>query len=200
MIRHYYHVFADGHWQEPVREHVAAILASGLHAEMTIGVVGSPDNRKAARQAFGVLPVERIVEADSGWEQLTLDALHADDRDGPVLYAHSKGSSDPSPINIAWRRSMTRRVVSGWRDCLARLDEADAVGCHWLTKREWPTMDITTPFFGGNFWWARSDYLRTLPAPSHVSRWKAEEWLGVNEPRVFDLLPGWPSLDLCGAI
>lgn len=200
MIRHYYHLYADGQWQEPVAEHLAALATIDVPLDVTVGLVGSPDNRAAARDALAGLAVSRWVQADGGWEQVTLAALRADlayVHSGPVLYAHTKGAHDPSPINVAWRHSMTRRVVAGWRECLDRLAEVDVVGCHWLTRAAYPRL-VDNPFFGGNFWWAHPDYLRHLPALDYDTRWDAEKWVGQGRPRVHDLLPGWPGFHLFG--
>lgn len=200
MIRHYYHVYADGTWQDPVAEHLSALAGSALWPHITVGIVGGKTNRARVREALSVVPVDAWVEADTGWEQVTLAALRRDltrGIGGPVLYAHTKGASDSSLINVTWRRSMTRRVVGGWRNCLDHLADVDAVGCHWLTPAEYPTL-VESPFFGGNFWWANTDYLRTLPPLRRDTRWDAESWIGLGDPTVHDLLPGWPSMALCG--
>jgi hypothetical protein len=55
---------------------------------------------------------------------------------------------------------------------------------------EWPEQ---VPFFAGNFWWARASYLRTLEPPLEESRWQAETWVSLGEPKVYDVLPGWPN-------
>lgn len=200
MIRHVYHVYADGQWREPVAEHLDALRSIDVPMHVTVGVVGTPENRAQVRAALNCIDVERWQEADQGWEQVTLACLRRDvpGHDDPVLYAHSKGASDPSPINVAWRRSMTRLVVAGWRDCLDWLSSVDAVGCHWLTPEEHPEL-VTSPFFGGNFWWATASYLRTLPRLEYRTRWDAESWIGLGNPKVHDLLPGWPSLQLFAA-
>ena len=89
---------------------------------------------------------------------------------------------------------MTRHVITGWRDCLDLLGQVDAVGCHWL-----PPQDGLWPFFGGNFWWATAAYLRQLPELDWTTRWRAEDWIGIGQPKVHDLLPGWPSMKMWGA-
>lgn len=194
-IRHYYHLYSDGQWQDPVREHCDAMVSSGLRAvsSLTVCIVGHPDTRRAPREfLYDLNPV--FVEYDCGWEQHTLNRLRFElhSHNDHVLYTHTKGASDPSPINIGWRRAMTQQVVNQWRDCVWQLSEVDAVGCHWLTPEQYPGM-VTTPFFGGNFWWANADYLRRLPAPLENDRWDAERWIGLADPRVVDLIPGWPA-------
>lgn len=201
MIRHYYHVYADGLWREPVAEHVAALADITEPMTVTVGLVGAEqacDEVRAVLAEAG-LEVASFVQEAVGWEQVTLQQLSADLTTGhssPVLYAHTKGAHDPSPINIVWRRSMTRHVIGDWRTCLDALGEFDAAGCHWLTADRWPDL-VQNPFFGGNFWWATADYLRKLPPLDCNNRWDAEKWVGLASPRVYDLLPGWPSLTLC---
>lgn len=202
MIRHYYHVYADGQWLDPVGEHLAALAEITEPMMVTVGIVGAPGRCAEVREVLAAAGLDgaRYVEAPTGWEQVTLDLLRSDLATGhcsPVLYAHTKGAHDPSPINIEWRRSMTRRVIGGWRECLDRLFEADAVGCHWLTRDRWPTL-IHNPIFGGNFWWANADYLRRLPPLAYGNRWDAEKWVGLASPTVHDLLPGWPGFHLFG--
>jgi hypothetical protein len=198
----FYHVWADGAWREPLAEFLESLDNSGFDGVFAIGLVGTPANR---RQVTDLLAdrwaPEVVAEAPDGFEKPTLDAVLAYARfyDGAVLYAHTKGAAENTEFRARWRRSMTRRVVDDWRDNLRLLEEHDAVGCHWLTEAVFPGMfgPMTIPtegsgFFGGNFWMARCDYLRILPACEPVPRWKAESWIGIGKPRVVDLLPGWP--------
>jgi len=167
-----------------------------------LGVVGPRFWREAAAAAFDPLEVRVVAEADEGFEQVTLNAVreYALAHDGAVLYAHTKGAADASQFRAQWRRSMTRRVVGEWERNLDFLGEVDAVGCHWLTLDAFPwaaeEFRENIPFFGGNFWLARCEYLRTLPHPSTRSRFDAERWIGLGHPRVHDLLPGWPDASL----
>lgn len=199
-IRHYYHVYAAGAWMVPVREHLSVLAVSGLRVPMVIGLVGTFAARRQARHEIGRLledadlpAPERWAEADEGWEQVTLGEVHADVHRIPaefaVMYAHAKGAANPSPLNAAWRRSLTRHVVCGWEECAGLLaDGHDTAGCHWVTAHK-----STTAFYAGNFWWARASYLRRLPPPPCESRWQAETWVSsVSDPKAADLLPGWP--------
>jgi hypothetical protein len=198
----WYHAWVDGDWTEPVLEHVDALLAADYIGPVYLGLVGAKLWRDAAAGAFDPLDARVAIEADSGFEQVTLAKVreYAQTHDGAVLYAHTKGAADATEFRKAWRRSMTRRVVSEWHYNLMSLDHYDAVGCHWLTREGYPGFEQEfpdgTPFFGGNFWMARCDYLRTLPEPSTRSRFDAERWIGLGDPPVLDLLPGWPAASL----
>lgn len=202
--RHYYHVYAAGAWSEPVRDHLTALGRAGLDDTVTtIGLVGPEEDRRRAREMitlrssrWDLAEPARWLESDEGWEQLTLQRVHQDVHEVPgdfaVLYAHAKGSSRDTDDNAAWRRSMTRVLVRGWESCADLLSQGyDAVGCHWS--------EIAVPgqparvSFAGNFWWARASYLRKLPVPENKTRWSAETWVSLGDPKVYDLLPGRPD-------
>lgn len=192
-IDHFYHVYAGGNWQDPVAEHLQALHQSGIatHIDrMYVGFVGSIDQIAEAEATIRAsIAARTITKSALGWEQETMGLIPTYLSDKPVLYAHTKGSSDPSPINIAWRRSMTQECVINWRRSLAALDDHDIAGCHWLmaADKKW--------FFGGTYWWATANYLRTLPPIGRENRFQAEHWVGLNpNVRAFDLKPGHPGM------
>lgn len=116
-----------------------------------------------------------------------------------VLYFHLKGSSHPENPNTTWRLNMEKHVLWNWRMCVFDLDSGyDAVGSYWLTPEEHPTLIQQHPFFGGTFWWSKSDYLGTLPElpePNFQNRYIAESWIGSGprRPRVKNYIEGWPT-------
>jgi len=196
----WFHCWTPGDWSEPTIEFADALQESGFAGPVFLGLIGDP---LWCASAHGVFPEAQVaVEAETGFEQVTLAKVreYALEHDGACLYGHTKGSADVTDFRAKWRRSMTRLVVSDWRINLQHLDRFDAVGCHWLTREGFPGFEQEfpdgTPFFGGNFWMARCDYLRTLPEPSTRSRFDAERWIGLGEPRVLNLLPGWPAASL----
>lgn len=208
-IRHFYHVYAGGAWAEPAREHAAALVAARFTGHITVGLAGPAQDRAIARTYLAARfadlhgsPVD-WAEWDTGFEQTTLTALHqwaqASPGDAIVLYAHTKGAYNQTDWNAAWRRSMTLYVAGGWQECAGILaDGYDTAGCHWLTPEQYPDAEnVPSPFYGGNFWWARAGYIATLPPPAGAARHDAELWIGLGSPRAYDLLPGWPGPDLC---
>lgn len=118
-------------------------------------------------------------------------------QDWYVLYHHTKGVSTPNQAD-GWRRRMENYVVWGWTRCVQALtDGADACGCHWLTPEQHPGT-IGSPFFGGNYWFAKASYIATLPPlpePTWANRYEAETWIGKGpkRPKVVDWCPGWPT-------
>lgn len=161
-------------------------------------------------QEFCDLAVESefIVEPFITWaqpgefEEVTLNKLRECSIDNPgakVLYTHTKGAYTVHLINEVWRVTMATRLITPWHVRLADLEEVDAVGLHWLTPGmtdQSGTRVAKHSFFGGNFWWARADYLATLPllpTLTAATRYRAEHWIGRGKPKVKDLSPGWPA-------
>jgi hypothetical protein len=108
--------------------------------------------------------------------------------DFAALYLHAKGSSKTSETDLTNAEAWMRWMFEGVGDvdtCAKHLEAgADIVGSqfHW--------------HFKGNFWWARSDYLRRMPDPNTIGadRWNGEYWntwglwqSGWPKPRVKNL-------------
>lgn len=188
----FYHCWTEGDWRTAAGEFFTAL--DDWPGETYVGVAG-PGFEQAE------LPGERVAEAPDAWENLTLDPLYDYCKRHPgayVLYGHTKGVTHPDVYGTAWRQSMTKTVVAGWRKWVPLLEEFDAVGCHWLTHENSPEHrhELADGFFAGNFWAARADYIASLPRCLRVDRWDAERWIGLGEPRVYDLLPGYPSMSV----
>lgn len=192
QIDHFYHIYANGQWRQPLEEHILALNYSGLlpHIEnMYVGYVGSIDNIVAAEaEVTANLSTTTVARSPVGWEQETMSHIPRLVNKNPVLYAHTKGSSHVNPFTAAWRRSMTKECIINWQRALDALNGYDTAGCHWLRAEDgkW--------FFGGTFWWATADYLRTLPPIGYDNRFQAEHWIGLNpNVKAFDLKPGHPG-------
>jgi hypothetical protein len=80
------------------------------------------------------------------------------DTNTSMLYLHTKGVSYANPYikkNIdAWVRYLDLYVINKWEECVKALEENDAAGGFYVEDPK---------HFQGNFWWANSDYLKTLP-------------------------------------
>jgi hypothetical protein len=193
-LTHFYHVFADGEWLKPAQEHFKALVTSELLENLNmihLGIVGSRENRL---QVAKTLPGVVVAEADKGWEQVTLQKLHqhAQTDNGALFYAHTKGAWSQSILADRWRASMTHDTVTRWRDCVEALQTVQACGAHWI-RSHMPEHREHEHFFGGNFWWARSDYVSTLDPVKTDTRFQAEGWIGLNNPSVTNLRIGEPT-------
>lgn len=76
-----------------------------------------------------------------------------------VLYLHSKGVNG-NPFAKSWRDYMEYFCIEKWKDCVAGLGtEYDTCG----VNLRHPVHETTeNAHYSGNFWWATSDYIKTL--------------------------------------
>ena len=132
-----------------------------------------------------------VADSATGWEQVTLAGLHkfCQDDDGFVFYGHTKGSWSSDPIAHPWRVTMIRDTVTAWRECVDALGLVQAAGSYWL-RSDMPEHHDHKFFFAGNYWWARSDYVRTLEPVGVETRFQAEGWIGLGEPSVKKMRAG----------
>lgn len=219
MIHHFYHIYADGQWSQPVEEHIRALEVSGLGKELVnrisfdvaetikkpctfhIGIVGTPENRSQVKTWLSQRVQYNIcAEADSGWEQVTQIPMweYSKTHEGLILYAHTKGAYSGIDVNVRWRRSMIYWNVIRWQDAVEQLKTHGAVGCHWIqplismpehTKGNW--------MFAGTFFWTHCNLMRTWNKPALTHRHEAEGFIGYgwhesNFP-VYDFTPYFPN-------
>lgn len=177
----YYHVAQMGNWEEVMADQTAKLRESGLYDETSriyVGVVGTQGPIVNLPEKFEILFHDPHL---GHGENPTLEALHqhALKEDFMVLYMHTKGVSyqkrNYNKENMtAWRNYLEHFCIKRWRECAARLDRHDAVGCEYKEHGR---------FFRGNFWWSKSSYLKKLPRVADTSmhhrdqRRKAEFWL-----------------------
>lgn len=185
-------------------EQMRALRLSGLEEaadEIHIGLNGDTSDLKRAKMVAPEKASFYMHGARATTEIPTLNALKKWTMFHPdwnVMYHHTKGASKPLHGGYSeWRSRMERAVVWNWPACVADLScGIDSCGAHWLTPEQFPQIG-STPFWGGNFWWATAEFLRTLPPlPSAVwpNRFHAEMWIGSGprRPVIADYCPGYP--------
>jgi hypothetical protein len=210
------HVGVINHWRDIVEEQLLKLHASGLWdrtERIFVGLVG-PQHEEFDFKDEKVEVVYRGTDFQEA-EYPTLKALQqfCASHDCLVYYIHTKGNFHVSDNTRDWRHLMEHFVIQRHEDCIRTLGEHDACGVNLLTERGTVPFMLAdsqklgqspaalsadleklgqspTPaqaFFAGNFWWARSDYIRTLPpisslAPngSRPDRYTCERWIGMN--------------------
>lgn len=204
---HFYHIYADGAWQEPVSEHIRALKEYGLYEALTtlsIGFVGTRDNQLAAHQYIQSQGLIYTIadEQLTGWEQTTQIPMweFSKTNDGLMLYAHTKGASNPSDVNVRWRRSMTWHNVCQWKFAVEKLQDHGSYGCHWIQPLlSMPEHKKGNWMMAGTFWWTHCKILRTWMQPPLTHRWEAEGYIGYgyadNPFSVWDATPYFPNTD-----
>lgn len=216
----FYHTRLDGGQNPPLNpdvampmmaEQMAALRESGLEeASREIHIVsnGGAGNLLLA----AALAPDKSILHDNGpaaeSHLPTVNYLRAwlpTHPDWYVCYFHLKGVTHPGErLYHHWRKCMESAVIWKWRTCVSNLEAGlDSVGAHWLTPERYPGT-VKSPFWGGMFFWARAEFLLTLPALPEAPRSRedwflSEGWIGSGpqRPRVFDFSPHWPSLVAC---
>ena len=174
----YFHICQIGIWKTVVIEIFNLIVTSGLLQvvdELCLGVLGT--DMESIREIFGSEPKVRIVMVgfdNSVYERATLRCLHERARleECRILYLHSKGVTHPEWARErikAWTDYMCYWAIERWQTCLRVLEFSDTVGTEWLADH-----------YRGNFWWANSDYLKTLSSSIGPNYTDPEYWIGTG--------------------
>jgi len=176
----YIHVCQVGKWQITFDMIMNAVKESGLYnqvKEIRVGVVNNEAN---------VIPDERfndpkIVIIGHGptrlYERLTLHTMrqYAETDNCQYWYAHTKGISyfesnlDKKEFVIDWIKLMIHWNFKNWRIASNNLLKHDVYGCEYTSN--------PTRHFSGNFWWANSQYIKTLPNNIGPNYCDPEFWL-----------------------
>lgn len=179
-------------------EQIGAISSSGLAQIAEEIHVGLNGNDEDALMISSVMPNKaklHINGPEAQSEIATLRLLRQSLEPGmAVLYHHIKGVQFPNnPTWKNWRKCMENVCVWNWPFCVRLLEQgADTVGPHWMSSATCSVIDNSQRYWGGNFWWATSDYLLTLPPlppDTHENRYEAEVWIGKSprDPHIVNL-------------
>jgi hypothetical protein len=79
-----------------------------------------------------------------------------------------------------WREFMEYFQIYRFEDNVNLLDRFDTCGVNYCEE--------PSPHYSGNFWWTKSDYIKTLnelPKLTSQNRWLAEFWIGTNKTGKF---------------
>lgn len=187
----FYHVACMNGWEDVVEEQHTILEESGLldMSRRIYGTVlggGRPDCLDHHRYVLQHSPDLLLFEFP------TLARLRLMAEQEPEFYAfyyHTKGVRLGSPPEIAdWRHLMNHFILERWPEAITKLEAGyDCVGCTpgrmpWAPPQDWF-------HYSGNFWWARSSFLRRLPLVGTLNtahRELAEAWIGMaGEPHAY---------------
>ena len=121
--------------------------------------------------------------------QMIEDCVSNDD-DTKILYLNTLGVTGDSIFKKSWRKYLSYFNIINFNECVKALDYGfDTCGVDWRTD--------PLPHYSGNFWWANSKYLKTLPKIQTLNkensprvltlRHNAEMYIGMNpdvKPRI----------------
>lgn len=130
-------------------------------------------------------------------ENLLLHNMWKDSFDGDfnILYLHTKGvTAQKKHLEVGdvdtyikyyyWRNYMQWGTIEKWRECVEALKSYDTAGASYKTE--------PSPHYMGNFWWSKSQHIRTLPNPVNkdwfedIKRNSKNEWMKTAPNRFRD--------------
>jgi len=158
MVHIYYHIYAIDDSYKIVKEQLELIKTHfDFPYKLNIGISIANDNIPITNilNLFDTSDL-RDVRAN-GNEFVTLDLIEKDiDKFGDsdyILYLHTKGASKHNNQNIVtWRHLMNYFNIEKCKDVLKLFEKTDFNTYGVLFNK----------FYMGNFWWAKSSYLKTL--------------------------------------
>jgi hypothetical protein len=197
-------------WTWWVDEHMGIIKSSGLNDFASVNIcITMPVNFETkippvnfAKDVFDYInkryPFVNIVNVrDTSefnmYEGQTLHFLYETclREDCYVLYLHSKGITSMQTNVVCWRQMLNKFLIEDWQDCVDKLHDVDVVGVKDASCHEFAV--------SGNFWWAKSDYIKTLSEPLDSTKYQTresfypgnpdyrysfEDWLWFGKPRI----------------
>lgn len=189
----YYHAFLVKEWKTILSEHLSLLENREIH----LGVIGL---QKQVSQLinlclhFKVTPIIVFqTESYSAFELQTVHCLqkHAQLVDVNFLYLHTKGVYNSSACNHSWRRYMGNYLLPqlDYLNAFLSLSAYNTAGSLCYLEKN-STHIKNHRYFAGNFWMAKSSYLRSLPSvldyakpfmDSDACRYAAESWIGLGD-------------------
>jgi len=192
IINIYFHIATIGEYQVIYDELINKIIESTLIDKVDnlfTCIVGDQELKPINHNKIKNIKVGNITDFEfPTLEKIENDILSTNDNI-KILYINGLGVTGNTPNKKNWRNYLSYYNVILHDECIKSLDEYDVCGVDWRTN--------PSPHFSGNFWWANSNYLKTLPkintlnnpdSPRILSlRHNAEMYIGMNEkvnPRV----------------
>lgn len=128
------------------------------------------------------------------FEGITLKQLHTAsfEEDFYALYIHTKGIVPQASASIStWREILNYYLIEKWPHNVKLLNDFQVVAIN-------DSHSAISPIVSGNFFWARSDYIKTLSDPlkyteyakktefdqMHLRRYAYELWILSKDPQV----------------
>lgn len=189
MINHinhiYIHVCCINNWKDVFNHLYNNIKSSDLHnvvSSIKCSVLCNAESKTDAELFFSnamaldtKLELMGITCDISLYETHTINLLHThateSEEDFNVLYLHTKGITRNSVNVDDWINYMIYFNITGYETCIDHLTNHgyDTVGVNLFT---------TPPIhYSGNFWWAKSTYLKKLKRCEHEHYNSPEFWL-----------------------
>lgn len=189
----FWHICMINNYMEIITEQLQLLVSSGLYEKSSsifVGCAGTTTDLMKTGELFTDYPKIKLMSLFpvKEYEFSTLKIIKNEADTGEdffAFYIHTKSVTHP---NIEggkhWRDYMNYYIITQWKTAFDKLKFGfDTCGVKLLQK--------TFPMhYSGNFWWAKSTYVKRLPAIDSLNkkdRFEAEMWLCKNKPNAFSL-------------
>lgn len=187
----FWHIYMVNNFVQVIEEQLNMMKDSGLYdaaEQIMIGLVGDKsqvDHVKNVIQKYHKLKIVTHKTNANEYEFPTLRIVKDKSRqkeDYHCFYIHTKGVSyNNHPGGKHWRDYMNYFTLTRWRRNIEKLSQGfDTSGVKWI-----PSSDEFMRHYSGNFWWATSEYIASLPEINTLNlkdRFMAEMWIGCGNP------------------
>ena len=195
MIKAFLHIATMGEYQKIFDELISSVFESKLINnidELNICLTG--DGELIFGQTSPNIKIHRVGKIDE-FEfptlQLIENEINKTDSNIKILYFNGLGVTGNNLFKQSWRKYLTYFNIYQFMECIKALDNGyNVAGVDWRID--------PVPHFSGNFWWANSSYLKTLPKIQSLNkpyspiiltlRHNAEMYIGMNnsivKPRI----------------
>jgi hypothetical protein len=198
----FYHALLWGDWKLLVQSQMLRLHTSGLLNKMetmVIGVAAFEDDdynwfRDLWKDFSNVVitrtPHDLMPREERPTLMLLKEWCDESKEDSPILYFHTKGLTRPGYNVELWRMYMEYYNIDRWRWAVSALNNGwDTYGVNLRQDTE-ELFGQKYLHYNGNFWWAKSSYIRTLNKDLLVgaNRWEGEFWVGSkgNKDKMFN--------------
>jgi hypothetical protein len=181
----YLHVCCINHWEEVLSRLLSDIKTSGLYEKVkkircVVLTATSISDELFQDPKIELVKVHRNLNL---YEQATLHPLyeHAQREEFKVLYLHTKGvrHNKTNPCVLDWVDYLCHSNIQRHEECIEGLETHDTVGVN--------LQDEPCTHYSGNFWWAKSSYLRTLQACTYECYNSPEFWVTSGKGKFLNL-------------
>lgn len=169
----FWHICGINHWREIAEDQLKTMRSSGLldRADRVMVTYLGQDRKEIAwlEAKSRKIEVNNYSRDTRHYERMCLNGLWdwSQGNDGLVLYMHAKGVSRVNKKrNVwGWRKMLEYFLVENHERCLREMEGLDTLGGNLcIAKRDGdPYRPGHCLHYSGNFWWARTQYIRTLP-------------------------------------
>lgn len=183
-VNAFYNIACMGNWRETVLEQFRVLSRAKFPHTIKVTFLGSMDDYLFVEEAAFFANINIVLfhqQCDlmqfefpsiRGIQKLAQELKGKEPE--AVMHFHTKGVSHTHDPGVTfWRWLMNAGVLNRWESCLKALDDHDASGAVWSDRQ-------FNPFFIGNYWMARTDWLAKL---DDIDEYRAKRYWGWSDHR-----------------